>query len=361
MTLKGSVLEVIRRNRHAVDSFLEVYEQHPILVLGAVLFVLPFATANFSLSTHILIFGLFAMAYNVSLGETGLLTFGHAAFFGLGAYGSGMFLSHLNFPEWLGLLALLTGVGLALVGGFVIGLLSLRRKGSYLALITLAFAQMIYFVFFQWESLTGGDDGLFGISAPALGIPGVFLIELDDDLLGVIPGHVTFYIFVLTVVLAGVWMLLAIKRSHFGRALNAIRENENRARYLGYDVFRYKLAAFSISAMFAGLAGAIYPIHLNFVGLSTLHWVLSGEVNFFVLMGGIHTFAGPVVGTAAYYFLNDTISAFTTHWQLPVGLILIAIVLYFPEGILGTLSDVFAETDEDESTPADIEDAAVEH
>lgn len=324
---------------YVAHQIQDVYERRPILVLGVFLLALPFVTTNFSLSTHVLVFALFAMAYNISLGETGLLTFGHAAFFGLGAYGAGMFLSHLSIPQWLGLISLAFGVGLALVGGLLVGLLSLRRKGSYLALITLAFAQMIYFVAFQWESLTGGDDGLFGISSPEIGIPGVFLMAVDDSIAGIIPGKVTFYVFVLTVVLLGIWGIMLIKQSHFGRALNAIRENENRARYLGYDVYRYKLAAFTVSAGFAGLAGALYPIYLNFVGLSTLHWVLSGEVNFFVLLGGIHSFGGPVIGTIVYFFLSDGISAFTRHWQLPVGAILIGIVLFFPNGILGTIQE----------------------
>lgn len=341
-------MNVKQRTTGAANRFQTAYQKHPILILGAFLLLMPFATTNFSLSTHILVFALFAMAYNVSLGETGLLTFGHAAFFGLGAYGSGMYLAHVNLPPWLGLISLLTGMGLALFGGIIIGLLSLRRKGSYLALITLAFAQMIYFIFFQGGDLTGGDDGLFGITPPEIGIPGVFLFALNDDI-WILPGELTQYLFILVVVLLAVWALLKLKQSHFGHALNAIRENENRARYLGYNVFNYKLAAFSVSALFSGLAGALYPIYLNFVGLSTLNWTLSGEVNFFVLMGGMQTVTGPIVGAIAYFFLSDTMSIATQHWQLPVGLILIGIVLYFPEGILGTIENQLTTENSGES------------
>ena len=335
-----------------LQSVYEVGRGHEVALIGLVLLAIPFLTANFSLSTHILIFGLFAMGYNLALGETGMLTFGHAAFFGLGAYGSGLFLAHVSPPAWLGFLCLVTGTALAIVGGFVIGLLSLRRRGTYLALITLAFAEMIYFIVFQWTSLTGGDDGLFGVMTPELGIPGVVTISFTG---GVLPGNVTFYLFAFVIFMLSLLAMRRLKRSNFGHALNAIRENENRARFLGYDVDRYRLAAFTVSAGFSGLAGALYAPFLNYVGLSTLHWVLSGEVNFWVLLGGIGSFVGAAVGTFVYFWLSDTISTLTSHWKLPMGLILIGIVLFFPEGVLGTIQEYFAKEPEQTEVQHEVE------
>lgn len=330
----------VTKSHKWVESAYQFGQGREVLLVALLLLIIPLVTTNFSLSTHILIFGLFAMGYNLSLGETGMLTFGHAAFFGLGAYGSGLFLAHLSPPPWLGFVCLITGTALAMIGGFVIGLLSLRRRGTYLALITLAFAEMIYFIAFQWTSVTGGDDGLFGVMTPELGIPGVFMISFSG---GLLPGNVTFYFFAFLIFMLSLGTLRRIKRSNLGRALNAIRENENRARFLGYNVDRYRLTAFTLSAAFSGLAGALYAPYLNYVGLSTLHWVLSGEVNFYVLLGGIGSYVGAIVGTFVYFWLSDTISTLTDHWHLPMGLILIGIVLYFPEGVVGTLREYLGQ------------------
>jgi branched-chain amino acid transport system permease protein len=312
----------------------------PLLCLGIVM--VPAITGNFTLSTFGLIFGLFAMGYHISLGETGMLTFGHAAFFGLGAYGSGIFLVHVDPPAAFGFLGIPIGVGLALVGGLLIGALSLRRRGTYLALITLAFGEMLYFTVFQWESLTGGDDGLYGMSTPGIGIPGVYVFRFTDTLGGLVSSEMLFFLFVLAIFVVALYAIRRLKQSNLGHVFNAIRENEDRASFLGYDVYRFRLTAFVVSAAFSGLAGALYPTFLNFVGLDTLSWLLSGEVNFFILLGGINTFVGPVVGSLSYYFITDYISAVTEHWELFVGLIFIALVLYLPEGIVGTARDYLA-------------------
>lgn len=309
----------------------------PLLILGIVL--IPAITGNFTLTTFGLIFGLFAMGYHISFGETGMLTFGHAAFFGLGAYGAGLYLVHVDPPSGLGLLGIPIGMMLAMLGGFLIGALSLRRRGTYLALITLAFGEMLYFTVFQWESLTGGDDGLIGMSTPGIGIPGVFVFQFEDLLGGLISSRMVFFVFVLAIFTVALYAMRRLKHSNIGHVFNAIRENDDRARFLGYDVYRYRLAAFVLSAAFSGLAGSLYPAFLNFVGLDTLSWLLSGEVNFFVLLGGVNTFVGPAVGSLAYYFITDYISALTDHWELFVGLIFIGLVLYLPEGIIGTAKE----------------------
>jgi branched-chain amino acid transport system permease protein len=140
-----------------------------------------------------------------------------------------------------------------------------------------------------------------------------------------------------------VYAIRRLKQSKMGHVFNAVRENEDRADFLGYDVHNYRMMAFVASAGFAGLGGTLYPVYLNFVGLSTLNWVLSGEVNFFLLLGGISSFVGPVVGTMSYYWIVDEISAFTDHWQLFVGLIFIGLVLFLPEGIVGTIRDYVSE------------------
>lgn len=327
-----------------------------LAVAGAALLALPVVLQDYSLSTNIVILSIFAMGYNVALGETGMLTFGHAAFFGLGAYGSGMYLVHLDAPAWLGFVCLLTGTALAAVGGVVIGALSLRRRGTYLALITLAFAQMLYFVAFQLEGLTGGDDGLLGVPTPELGVPGVFVLSFSRGV-GPISGSLLFYLLVVSLFLLTWVGLRRTKRSNFGRTLNAIRENENRARFLGFDVDRYRLAAFVLSAAVSGFAGSLYAIYLNYVGLGTLHWILSGEVNFWVLLGGIGSFIGAAVGTLVYYVVSDTLNSVTSHWQLPMGLILIVIVLFFPEGITGTVREWVERNVDDDPSEGDARSA----
>jgi branched-chain amino acid transport system permease protein len=320
-----------------------IVEGREIPILVVLIVCIPLLTGNISLTTFGLIFAIFAMGYHISLGETGMLTFGHAAFFGLGAYGYGLFMAHVQPPNGLGFIGVPVGVLLALLGGLIIGVLSLRRRGTYLALITLAFGEMLYFIAFQWEALTGGDDGLFGMSTFGIGVPGVFVFEFEDTLGGAVSGEALFLLFVLLVFVAALYTIRRLKRSNLGHTFNAIRENEDRASFLGYDVDRYRLIAFVLSAGFSGLAGALYPAFLNFVGLDTLSWLLSGEVNFFVLLGGINTFVGPVVGGIAYYFITDYISAFTDHWELFVGLIFIGLVLYLPEGMVGTARDYLVE------------------
>jgi branched-chain amino acid transport system permease protein len=257
------------------------------------------------------------------------VTFGHAAFFGLGAYGTAIPLVHLDIPPHLALAAIISGVGLAALGGAIMGYIALQRRGVYLALITLGLAQLLYFIFFQWNSVTGGDDGLYGIPKPTLGIPGLFVVEFGT------PARYYFLsIAVFGIALLGMYKLY---HSNLGRAFMAIRENEQRARYLGYNVNRLMLASFVLSAAFSGLAGSIYAFHLSFVGLSTLHWIISGEVNFFVILGGVHTFVGPAIGAGLYFVIRDNLADLVSYWQLPVGLIFIGIVLFFPDGLIGTI------------------------
>jgi branched-chain amino acid transport system permease protein len=309
-----------------ISKLVTLAEERQILASAVVLLAFVLVTGDWSLAGYIVMFGLFAIAYNFCLGRTGILTFGHAAFFGLGAYGYGLFVVHTGVGPWGAWIGVVLGVIMAAIGGLAIGALAVRLSGTYLALLTLAIAQAMWFVAFQARSWTGGDDGLLGIERPAVEIPGIYEVDLADPTM--------FFLFGLVILVLSMTALNHIQNSHFGRVLVAIRENENRAKYLGYDTYRYKLGSFVVSAGFSGLAGVLYPILLSIVSLQTLHWLLSGEVNFWVILGGLNTFAGPILGTGVYLTLRDAATQLTDSWKIPVGLLIILIVLYAPEGIL---------------------------
>ncbi len=293
-----------------------------MLILTVLLIILPWIMPSFSTATDMLIFGLFAMGFNLLLGQTGILSFGHATFFGLGAYGTAMFLvepqSIQRVPISLGWFGLITGIGLATIVALVIGILSLRRKGTYFALITVAFNMMMYFIFIQNPfNLTGGGDGLVGIPTPPL-----FGLENWRTPL-------TWYYFVMIIIVIAVALLKILQTSPFGKVLKAISENEERVKLLGYNTDKYKLISFTLSGLFSGLAGALFAFHLNYVGLDTLYWMLSGEVLIITLLGGFRTFFGPLIGAVAYIILKDGISAFTEEWMIVMGLMVMAIILAF--------------------------------
>ena len=227
-----------------------------------------------------LCYAIFACAFNLLLGYTGLLSFGHAAYLGLAAYATGWLVRSAGWSPELGVLA---GTALAALCGLAIGLIAIRRQGIYFAMVTLAMAQMVYFVFLQ-APFTGGEDGLQGVPRGKL----FGLLPLDND--------ITLYFVVLAVFVAVFLFIIRIVHSPYGQVLKAIRENEPRAVSLGYDVDRYKLLAFVLSTGIAGLAGSLKTIVLGFVSLTDAHWSLSGEVILMTLLGGMGTFAGPVIG-----------------------------------------------------------------
>ncbi|MBI4246291.1 MAG: branched-chain amino acid ABC transporter permease [Candidatus Rokubacteria bacterium] len=295
---------------------------------GFVLFfaVFPYLVPYKALATQVLIFGLFALGFNLLYGYTGLLSFGHAAYYGLGAYGTGIALAKLKWDSlWAGLGA---GLALAVLGGAVIGFFCLRRRGIYFAMLTLAFAQLLYFVGFHLTGWTGGDDGLRGIPTLAVTLPG-FAIPLDRSL--------AFYYFALVLVALAVATLKRILDSPFGAVLGAIRENTERAVACGYDVNRVKLLSFVFSALFSGLAGALDALRLTVVPIESLYWTTSGQVVMMTLLGGAGTFFGPFVGAAAFLVLEDRLSVFTESWPLVIGAIFMGFVLFLPKGMWGTL------------------------
>src|SRR5215510_2696426 len=284
--------------------------RHPVLCFFVVFAVFPWVVPYKSLATQVLIYGLFALGFNLLYGYTGLLSFGSAAYWGLGAYGTGIALAKLKVTSlWL---ALGIGLAAAVLGGSLVGFFCLRRRGLYFAMLTLAFAQLLYFVGFHLADWTGGDDGLRGIPQLALGFPG-FAIPLESPL--------AFYYFCFALVAVAVAVLKRILDSPFGAVLQAIRENSDRAVACGYDINRVKLLSFVFSAMFAGLAGSLDALRLTVVPIESLYWSTSGTVVIMTLLGGAGTFFGPFVGAATFLILADRLSIFIEAWPIVIGVI----------------------------------------
>ncbi len=292
------------------------------LVILALLAVAPFAGLYPVFMMKALCFAIFACAFNLLLGYTGLLSFGHAAFLGSAAYATGWLVRSAGWSPELGLLA---GVAIAALLGLVVGFIAIRREGIYFAMITLAMAQMVFFVCLQ-APFTGGEDGLQGVPRGKL----FGLIPLTDD--------VTMYYLVLAVFVAVFLFILRVVHSPFGQVLKAIRENEPRAVSLGYDVARYKLLAFVLSSALAGLAGSLKTLVLGFATLTDVHWSLSGEVILMTLLGGLGTFAGPVIGAFTIIGLQNFLADRVGSWvTVIIGVIFVVCVLAFRRGFVGEL------------------------
>jgi branched-chain amino acid transport system permease protein len=294
-------------------------------VLGLVLLlvfplVAPALNLDFYVSfvRRVLIFALAATSLNFILGYGGMVALGHAAFFGAGAYVVAM-LSVQGVSQALIAwpVAMLVAGALALVIGFI----SLRTRGVYFIMITLAFAQMVFYLFISLRQY-GGEDGL-NLKGPSL-LPG---LNLADDR--------TFYYVVLVVVLACLWWLNRLIQARFGQALQGIRENESRMEALGYPVFRIKLLAFVIAGVMAGLAGALLASHNQFVSPSLMHWTASANLIIMVIVGGIGLRYGGLVGAAVMLWLEEVLRLYTDYWHLPLGVLLLAIVLFAPRGLAG--------------------------
>ncbi len=269
-----------------------------------------------------LCFAIFACAFNLLLGFTGLLSFGHAAFLGTAAYATGWLVRSAGWTPELGVLA---GTAVAAFIGLLVGLIAIRRQGIYFAMITLAMAQMIYFICLQ-APFTGGEDGLQGVPRGKL----FGVISLADDL--------TLYYVVLAAFVAVFLGIIRIVHSPYGQVLKAIRENEPRAISLGYDVDRYKLLAFVLSTAIAGLAGSLKTLVLGFATLSDVHWSLSGEVVLMTLLGGLGTFAGPVIGAGIIIGLQNYLADRVGSWvTVIIGVIFVVCVLAFRKGVVGEL------------------------
>ena len=280
-------------------------------------------------TTELLVLGLFALSVDIIMGYTGLVSLGPAAFFGVGAYAGSLTLLKLANSIWLALLVTLILSG---VVAWVIGYLSIRIRGVYFAMLTLAFAEMFHELAFNWQSLTGGSDGLAGVPRPDIGI-GPFVLSLSDP-------YVCFY-FVLAVVILIYYGCVRLVSSPFGRILQAIRDNEERVEFIGYDVRAFKRRSFVISGMIGGVSGSLFAL-VRFVDPGILHWFTSAEALVMNLFGGMGTLYGPIIGAFAFLFARDLISSYTEHWRIILGVVFVAFVLYSPQGIVGLSRNVMA-------------------
>ena len=301
--------------------------RHPLAWLFAWFLALPLlmsaANSTVSLGTEIVVFTLLAIAYNLLMGYTGLVSFGHSAFFGLGGYAAG--LTQIHVAQGMGV-PLLAGVAAAALAGAAIGFLLMRKRGVYFSLLTLAFTQMFFYIVYGATAVTGGENGLGGIERFPVSL-GPLRLDLADKRV--------YYYAAAALAAAAIWLLWRIVHSPFGRVLEAIRENEQRASFVGYDVKRYKLTAFVVSCAFSGLAGALYTFLLNFAYPESLHVTMAGEIAAMTLVGGMRSFVGPAVGAAVFVFMRDTLSSWTQNWLIYFGVIFIAFVMFSPNGIVG--------------------------
>ncbi|MDT7919601.1 MAG: branched-chain amino acid ABC transporter permease [Meiothermus sp.] len=294
-----------------------------VVLLGLLLAFPPIAAATGlefyqGLLTKIMVYALAASSLNLILGYGGMVSFGHAAYFGLGAYTVAILMREGVTSAWVIWVA---AVGLSGLLALLIGVISLRTRGVYFIMITLAFAQMIYYLVVSFKQY-GGEDGLRA-RRPEFG-----LFELNDT---------TLYYLTLGVLLAALYLMHRLVHSRFGRVLQAIRENESRALALGYPVFRFQLVAFVLAGAIAGLAGVLMAHYTQYVSPSLLAWQQSGHLLMMVILGGVGQFWGGVLGAAVLSLVEEVLQDLTIHWQLGVGVILLLIVLFAPQGLAGLL------------------------
>ena len=301
-----------------------------VLLSIVVLAALPWVLPSKALAVNVLIYGVVVMGYNLLFGYTGLLSFGQAAFFGSGAYVTGIAIGHYGLP-WFA--AVLVAIAFSTVLAVVIGVISTRTRGIYFAMVTLALAQLVYYVALQASWLTGGENGLRGFTVDRINVLGVQINFLDP---------VNKYYVLMVFAALAIWLQSRILNSPFGAVIEAIRENEQRARACGYNVERGKLIVFMLSRAISSVGGCMSALHLSIVPLDILHYQTSGMIVMMVLLGGARSFFGPFVGAATFLILEDVISLWTPHWQIFVGAIFVLFVLFLRKGIWGTLLDVLA-------------------
>jgi len=296
------------------------------LLLLAMPFWLPAVGGYIELGSRVVVLGLAALALNFLLGYTGVLSFGHAAYFGLGAYGVGMMIRYVVPSTGLGILV---GTLVGTIAAAIIGPLIIRLRGVYFAMVTIAFGQVFYFIAFRWNSVTGGDDGLIGWTRQPL--------NLGFTTIDILHNSTAFYYMVLALFAAAMGVMAWILGSPFGRTLIAIRENERRARFLGIPVDTHIWISWVISCGFVSLAGALYALLNNFVDPRALYWTQSGDFVIMAVLGGMRSFWGPLIGAAIYVVLQDYLSSQTENWQSFIGLFFVLVVLFFPRGVLGMI------------------------
>ncbi len=292
-----------------------------LLVLA--LFLLPWVVGRYSLylAIQILILSVFSLGFNLLFGYTGLLSFGQAGFFGIGAYACAKIL--LAVPNLF--LGLGGGVAAAGVAAVVLGFLSVRHTRIYFSMLTLAFGMMVFSIAWKWRDFTGGDDGLVGIPRAPLEIPGLWSLSVATQ--------ERYYYVVLIVSLLAIWAMYRLVHSPLGLTLQAIRDSESRAEFAGVPVRTYRLIAFTIAGLYAGLAGALLTPLENTVTPGIAHWSTSAEPVLATLLGGVHVFGGPIVGAFLFFMLKDIIVRFTEYWLIWLGAIVVALVMGFRGGV----------------------------
>ncbi len=290
---------------------------------------LPWVAGRYTvyLAIQILILAIFALGFNLLFGYTGLLSFGQAGFFAVGAYACGKIL--LAVPNLL--LGLLGGVAAAGLAALVLGVLSVRHTRIYFSMLTLAFGMMIYSIAWKWRDFTGGDDGLVGIPRAPIAVPGVGSLAL--------PTLERYYHVVAVAALLAMWVAWRLVHSPLGLTLQGIRDSESRVEFAGIPVRRYRLAAFTIAGLYAGLAGALLPPLENTVTPPIAHWSTSAEPVLATLIGGMTSFTGPIVGAALFFIIKDVIVRFTEHWLIWYGAIVVVLVLGFRGGVVRMVTD----------------------
>jgi branched-chain amino acid transport system permease protein len=321
----NEVTEPLQPMHAASLSWFQLATRHRASIASLVVLAFPLVMPFTALAVNILIYGLYALGFNLVYGYLGLLSFGHAALFGTGAYLCGIAIVHFALPWYL---AIALGVVAGLAMAALIGVLAIRTRGIYFAMVTMALSQCVYYLFYQAVDWTGGENGLRGINVRTVDILGLKLDFINP---------LTRYYIIAAFVIAAFYVLSRILASPFGAVIEAVRENETRARASGYDVTLTRLITFVLSGGFCGLAGALQAIHLSIVPIEIMHYDTSGIVVMIALLGGMGTFFGPMIGAAVFLLLENLVSLWTVHWQLIVGAIFMICVLFFPAGIWGTL------------------------
>jgi len=292
----------------------------------ALIFSLPhiIPIIHINMLIEIAFFALFAVSCNMLFGYGGLLSMGHAAYFGIGAYTLALLLKNvIGFPL---LLAVLLGGMAGGLGGLIVGYFCVRLKGGYFALLTLAFCQFFFAIALMWRSLTGGEDGI-GVKKPVFYIPILGSINMRQT--------TDVYYFVTVIVIVCFFIIWYLTKTPFGNTIRAIKENDERADFIGYNVFLSRLILYTISGFFAGIAGALFAIFQGFVSTGTIDISRSIEVLFMIIIGGTGSFFGPILGSGVYVYFTDRISRITERWEFVLGVLFVLIVLYAHKGLVG--------------------------
>jgi branched-chain amino acid transport system permease protein len=300
-----------------------------LLLTAAIFLILPFILPYRALATEVLIFALATIAFDLLLGYTGIMIFCQASFFGSGAYISGLLIHHFQPNIFLCMAASVAGAGLL---AFFFGYMSTRRTGAYCVLLTLAFNELVFFIAYQWKTLTGGSDGLRDIPRPFLEIPGLFKVDLFAE--------TRFYFFAFFFFILSFILIRKITESPFGKVLQGIRENETRAQAIGFNTQLFKIAAFVIGGAFMGLAGSLYAMFMNFVDINLVAFDTSGKIVMMELIGGMGTLFGPILGSALVTLASDIANAYWERWLLILGVVFVGFVLFARGGVWGIIENL---------------------